>query len=51
MDRDCMERLEKITQGFRECRKAFTAIGDETQWKAIADLTALVYEGIKGLQH
>ena len=31
MERECKERLEKITQGFQECRKAFTAIGDETR--------------------
>ena len=31
MERECKEQLEKITQGFQECRKAFTAIGDETR--------------------
>ncbi len=31
LDRECSARLEQITLGFRECRKAFTAIGDETR--------------------
>ena len=113
MDRECTERLEKITKGFQEYREAFTAIGDETRqliilvllqgnlsgirvgeiaekthltrpsvshhlqilkdagivnmrkegtknyyyvsadetrWKAIADLTALVYEGVSHIE-
>lgn len=50
MDRECTERLEKITKGFQECREAFTAIGDETRWKDIADLTALVYEGVSHIE-
>ena len=31
MKRECEERLAQITSGFRECRNAFTAIGDETR--------------------
>ena len=27
---ECEERLNKIVEGFRKCRNAFTAIGDET---------------------
>lgn len=31
MDKECKERLQKIVDGFQECRNAFTAIGDETR--------------------
>ena len=31
MAEECAVRLQKIAQGFRECRSAFTAIGDETR--------------------
>lgn len=31
MKRECEENLKKIIKGFRECRNAFTAIGDETR--------------------
>lgn len=31
MKKECEERLQKIVDGFWECRNAFTAIGDETR--------------------
>lgn len=31
MERECEYRLQEIVKGFRECRNAFTAIGDETR--------------------
>lgn len=31
MSKECEERLGRIVDGFRECRNAFTAIGDETR--------------------
>lgn len=31
MERECECRLQEIVKGFRECRNAFTAIGDETR--------------------
>lgn len=31
MENECAVILQKIIQGFRECRNAFTAIGDETR--------------------
>ena len=31
MELDCEERIRQIADGFRECRSAFTAIGDETR--------------------
>lgn len=31
MAKECEQRLQKIADGFRECRKAFTAIGDGTR--------------------
>lgn len=31
MEKDCEIVLQKILYGFKECKKAFTAIGDETR--------------------
>lgn len=31
MEQECRARQQKIAAGFRECRNAFTAIGDETR--------------------
>ncbi|MCB7303714.1 metalloregulator ArsR/SmtB family transcription factor [Bariatricus massiliensis] len=31
MEKECEVRLNKIREGFEECRDAFTAIGDETR--------------------
>ena len=31
MAKECEENLQKIVAGFRDCRNAFTAIGDETR--------------------
>lgn len=31
MVNECEEKLQRIVEGFRECRNAFTAIGDETR--------------------
>jgi DNA-binding transcriptional ArsR family regulator len=31
MEKECQERLKKITMGFQKCQKAFSAIGDETR--------------------
>lgn len=31
MEKECRERLDNITHGFKECQKAFIAIGDETR--------------------
>lgn len=31
MERDCGQRLRQIAAGFRACRGAFTALGDETR--------------------
>ena len=47
MDRDCEERLEKITKGFQECRKAFTAIGDETRQAIVLVLLQSNFTGIR----
>lgn len=63
MQRECEERLNQIIKGFRECRNAFTAIGDETRQLIllvllesdlsgirvgeIAGLLSLIYESVK----
>ena len=47
MERECKEQLEKITQGFQECRKAFTAIGDETRQLILIVLMQSDLNGIR----
>ena len=47
MERECKEQLEKITQGFQECRKAFTAIGDETRQLILLVLLESDLSGIR----
>lgn len=31
MEKECKEQLQRIVAGFKQCRNAFTAIGDETR--------------------
>ena len=47
MDRECSERIEKITQGFTACRQAFTAIGDETRQLILLVLLQSDLRGIR----
>lgn len=47
MEKDCKQRLEEITQGFQECRGAFTAIGDETRQLILLVLLQSDLEGIR----
>ena len=47
MKRDCEERLAQITSGFRECRNAFTAIGDETRQLILLALLESDLAGIR----
>lgn len=47
MAKNCEERLEKIIDGFRECRHAFTAIGDETRQLILLVLLESDLSGIR----
>lgn len=47
MAKNCEERLEKIIDGFWECRHAFTAIGDETRQLILLVLLESDLSGIR----
>ena len=47
MNEECIERLEKIKNGFKECRGAFTAIGDPTRQVIILVLLESDLSGIR----
>lgn len=44
---ECEERLNKIVEGFRKCRNAFTAIGDETRQLILLVLLESDLSGIR----
>ena len=31
MEKECQQRMQEITSKFKECRKAISAMGDETR--------------------
>lgn len=47
MAKECEERLQQIVAGFRECRNAFTAIGDETRQLILLVLLESDLSGIR----
>lgn len=47
MERECEQRLQKIIEGFRDCRHAFTAIGDETRQLILLKLLESDLSGIR----
>ena len=47
MEKECQERLQKIVDGFRECKNAFTAIGDETRQTILLVLLQSDLSGIR----
>lgn len=47
MAKECEETLQKIIDGFRECRNAFTAIGDETRQLILLILLESDLSGIR----
>lgn len=47
MKRECEENLKQIIEGFRECRNAFTAIGDETRQLILLVLLESDLSGIR----
>lgn len=47
MANECEKRLQQIVDGFRECRHAFTAIGDETRQLILLVLLESDLSGIR----
>lgn len=47
MERECENNLKLIITGFRECQKAFTAIGDETRQLILLALLESDLNGIR----
>ena len=47
MAKECEENLQKIVAGFRDCRNAFTAIGDETRQLILLVLLESDLSGIR----
>lgn len=47
MKKECKENLSEITIGFQKCRKAFTAIGDETRQLILLVLLESDLSGIR----
>ena len=50
MAKECVETIQKIIDGFRECRNAFTAIGDETRPSVSHHLQILKNSGIVSMR-
>ena len=47
MEKECEENLKRIITGFRQCRNAFTAIGDETRQLILLALLESDLSGIR----
>lgn len=47
MQKECEETVKQIIQGFRRCRNAFTAIGDETRQLILLVLLESDLSGIR----
>ena len=47
MERECEKRLKKNVEGYKECRNAFTAIGDETRQLILLVLLESDLSGIR----
>lgn len=47
MEKECKERLDEITNKFKTCRKAISAIGDETRQLILITLLEGDFNGIR----
>lgn len=47
MEQECAQRLRQIVDGFRDCRNAFTAIGDETRQLILLVLLESDLDGVR----
>lgn len=47
MEKECQQRIEEITSRFKECRKAISAMGDETRQLILITLLESDFNGIR----
>lgn len=47
MEKECQERIQEITSKFKGCRKAISAIGDETRQLILITLLESDFNGIR----
>lgn len=47
MEKECHQRIQEITSKFKECRKAISAMGDETRQLILITLLESDFNGIR----
>lgn len=47
MEKECQQRMQEITSKFKECRKAISAMGDETRQLILITLLESDFNGIQ----
>lgn len=47
MEKECQQRIQEITAKFKECRKAISAMGDETRQLILITLLESDFNGIR----
>ncbi|WP_413926717.1 ArsR/SmtB family transcription factor [Clostridioides sp. ZZV14-5902] len=47
MEKECQQRIEEITSKFKDCRKAISAMGDETRQLILITLLESDFNGIR----
>ncbi|MER0284331.1 metalloregulator ArsR/SmtB family transcription factor [Clostridioides difficile] len=47
MEKECQQRMQEITSRFKECRKAISAMGDETRQLILITLLESDFNGIR----
>ncbi|CCK88484.1 Transcriptional regulator, ArsR family [Clostridioides difficile E1] len=47
MEKECQQRMQEITSKFKECRKAISAMGDETRQLILITLLESDFNGIR----
>ncbi len=47
MEKECQQRIQEITSKFKECRKAISAMGDETRQLILIALLESDFNGIR----
>ncbi|ALP05383.1 hypothetical protein PCZ31_3487 [Clostridioides difficile] len=47
MEKECQQRMQEITSKFKECRKAISAMGDETRQLILIALLESDFNGIR----
>ncbi|MFL8709548.1 ArsR/SmtB family transcription factor [Clostridioides sp. GD02377] len=47
MEKECQQRMQEVTSRFKECRKAISAMGDETRQLILITLLESDFNGIR----